>query len=151
MVNIRTRSGEGGDPHRSAFKGTALMGLSTPTVFLLASSTTPSLSKPHKFWDQKDEVRGSPELSLATPIDSEPLAVSSPGLPPSGEPLKTTGLQDPLCFCDGVRWGLLHPDTPMCLTQEQPVWIQRPGSDPGCCLHLSCPLEDSETCEGSNW
>lgn len=128
-VNIGACSGEGGDPHSSAFKGTALMGLglSTPTVFPLASSTAPSLSKPHKFWDQKDEVRGSPELSLATAIDSEPLAVSSPGLPPSGEPLETAGLQDPLCFCDGVNWGLLHLDTPVCLTQEQPVWIQRPG------------------------
>lgn len=91
-MNIRACSGDGGDPHRSAFKGTALMGLSTPTVFPLTSSTAPSLSKPHKFWDQKDEVRGSPELSLATPIDSEPFVVSSPGLPPSSEPLETAVL-----------------------------------------------------------
>lgn len=118
-MNIGACSGEGGDPHSSAFKGTALMGLglSTPTVFPLASSTAPSLSKLHKFWDQKDEVRGSPELSLATAIDSEPLAVSSPGLPSSREPLETAGLQEPLCFREGVKWGLFHPDTPMC--QEQ--------------------------------
>lgn len=95
-----------------------------PVHFL---TCTLPLKLPHKttceLWDQKDALEGSPELPLAPRVVSVPLVAGSPGLPAGSEQLGTGALG----IRDGANGACSSPMCPCILTQEQPVWIHRPG------------------------